>query len=127
MRYGPCPFILAALTAGCTPSASVVAGSLAAASVAAIPVFHRTGLDLLVSVMSGRDCSVVNLDRREPYCRPREQPPEPPIFCTRSLGVANCWSEPDRLPGHPREIADGPRALTPEQEKQRTHWWPELW
>jgi hypothetical protein len=50
-------------------------------------------------------------------------PPGPQVFCTHSLGVADCWSEPEKLPNRPRENADGPRSLTPEQERNRTAWW----
>jgi hypothetical protein len=120
-------FALISSLAGCGPESPVLLGAVAVASGASIPVFHRTPLDMAVSIASGRDCSVVNLDRGEQYCRPREEAPARPAFCTRSLGVADCWQDPDKLLGHPREIADGPRTLTPEQEKQRTRWWPGLW
>ena len=88
-------------------------------------IFHRTPFDMAVSAVSGRDCSVVYLDRLEAYCRPRELAPERPVFCTRSLGVPDCWADPAKLPDHPREIADGPRTLTPEQD--RAGRWPGLW
>jgi hypothetical protein len=126
VRIGCILFALTAPVIGCAPPAPVVAGAVAVASSAAIPVVHRTALDVVVSVASGRDCSVVNLDIGEPHSRPPEQPPEPSAFCTRSLGVPGCWRDPEKSPGHPREIADGPRALTLEQEQQRTHWWPRL-
>lgn len=112
------------LLAGCGPEAPLVAGAVSAAS---IPVFHRTPVDMAVSAASGRDCSVVNLDKGERYCQPKEKPPEEPLFCTRSLGVPDCWKDPSKVPNNPREIADGPRALTPEQEKERTTRWPGLW
>jgi hypothetical protein len=108
------------LLAGCAPEGLGIAAGLSAAS---IPVFHRTPVDMAVSAMTGRDCSVVNLDRGAHYCRPREQPPETPEFCTRSLGVPDCWRDPSKLVGHPREIADGPRSLTPDQEADRTRLW----
>lgn len=93
----------------------------------AIPIFHRTPFDMAASAITGKDCSVVNLDKGERYCRDPEPPPEPPVFCTRSLGTADCWAEPRHLPNRPREIADGPRTLTPEQEANRTRRWPGLW
>ena len=70
---------------------------------------------------------MVNLDKGERFCHPREKPPEPQVFCTRSLGVPDCWADPSKLPNNPREIADGPRALTAEQERDRTKRWPGLW
>jgi hypothetical protein len=41
--------------------------------------------------------------------------------------VPDCWKDPSKVPNNPREIADGPRELTPDQEKQRTAGWPGLW
>ena len=91
-----------------------------------IAVFHRDLFDMLVSGLSGRDCSVVRLDRGESYCRPIE-PPLPPIpYCTRSLGVVDCWADPEAMPYIPPEVADGPRTLTPAQERNRIARWPDL-
>jgi hypothetical protein len=128
MRSGVLPLVLVLLVlSGCGPHTPVIAAALVVATGASIPVFHRTPVDMVVSAATGRDCSVVNLDRGERYCRPAERAPETPVFCTRSLGVADCWNDPAKLPGHPREIADGPRVLTVEQEDDRTRWWPGLW
>jgi hypothetical protein len=99
-------------------------GAFAAANAASVVVFARGIPDLVVSAISGRDCSVVHYDEGKPYCRPQEPPPEPPVFCTHSLGVVDCWLNPEALPGHPPEVADGPRTLTPEQEAYRTRRWP---
>ena len=41
-------------------------------------------------------------------CRPAGPLPPPPPYCTRSLGVADCWIDPARLPNHPRQLADTP-------------------
>lgn len=108
---------------GCGPAAPVGAG----AAVGTIPIFHRTPVDMAASAVSGRDCSIVHLDRGELYCRPRERPPEPPVFCTRSLGTADCWADPKTLPNRPRGLADGPDRLTPEQERDRTRRGFGLW
>ena len=123
MRPGRFPLVLIPLLllAGC--GVEVVAG----AAVGSIAIFHRSPLDMAVSAATGRDCSVVYLDKGERYCRPKDLPPEPPLFCSRSLGVPDCWADPAKLPNTPKEIADGPRALTPEQEADRTKWWPGLW
>ncbi|HVC62223.1 MAG TPA: hypothetical protein VND19_17905 [Acetobacteraceae bacterium] len=101
------PLMLTAVTAG------VTAGSVA--------VIQRTPFDALWSLVTGRDCSAVRLDRGETYCRPVEPPPAPQPYCTRSLGVADCWTDPA---GQPRELGDGPRTLTPAQEANRTRRWP---
>jgi hypothetical protein len=115
------------LLTGCGAAAAIQVPIAAGIGVGSIVIFHRTPVDMLVSVATGRDCSVVNLDKGERYCRPRDAVPEAPAFCTRSLGVADCWEADAKPLNHPREIADGPHELTPEQEADRGSWWPGLW
>jgi hypothetical protein len=119
--------VLLSLLAGCGPAAPVAEVGVGVVSGASIPIFHRSPVDMAVSAASGRDCSVVNLDKGERYCRPQDLAPETPEYCTRSLGVPDCWDDPSKLLNQPHEIADGPRALTQEQEADRTRWWPGLW
>lgn len=69
--------------------------------------------------LTGVDCSLVRMQMGRPFCNTGEPPPERPPFCTRSLGVVDCWANPEALPGPPREVADGPRTLTPTQERLR--------
>lgn len=119
--------ILPLLLAGCGADAAIGVPVAAGVAVGSIAIFHRSPVDMVVSAATGRDCSVVNLDIGKHYCLPKEPAPETPVFCTRSLGVPDCWADPARLPNHPREIADGPRSLTPVQESDRTRRWPGLW
>lgn len=119
--------ILVLAVSGCGPAAPVAEVGVAVVSAASVPIFHRSPLDIAVSAATGRNCSVVNLDKGDSYCRPKDLPPDTPEYCTRSLGVPDCWVDPAKLPDHPREIADGPRQLTPRQEADRTKWWPGLW
>jgi len=119
--------VLVSLLTGCGPAAPVAEVGIGVVSGASIPIFHRSPLDMGVSVATGRDCSVVNLDKGERYCRPKDRAPETPEFCTRSLGIPDCWDDPSKLLNHPHEIADGPRTLTRDQEADRTKRWPGLW
>lgn len=112
---------------GCAPPWTYPASAWLGAEVASVAVFGRGLEDIVVSGVSGRDCSIVRLDQGQSYCRPVEAPPAPPEFCTRSLGTADCWSNPAALNGQPtRGIADGPAGLTPAQEALRTSRWPNL-
>jgi hypothetical protein len=97
--------ILLLLTGCVTPEQAATIG--VGVGVGSIAVIQRSPLDALVSVVSGRDCSIVRWDQGKSYCRPVEPPPEPPPYCTRSLGVG-----------------DGPRTLTPLQDADRTKGWP---
>ena len=89
-----------------------------------VAIFHRTVPDLIYSGITGRDCSMVRLDRDESYCRP-VAPPVPPVpYCTRSLGGVDCWAHPEQLVNLPPQVAEGPLALTPEQNRARLARWP---
>jgi hypothetical protein len=73
--------------------------------------------DILVSGVSGRDCSVAYLDAGERYCRSEPEPVAQPR-CTRSLGSVDCWVGP--LPGNPppRDVGDAKPGMPAEP-------WPE--
>jgi len=117
------PLLLAVLMlmlSGCDAATEGVA----AVTVGSIATIHRTPVDAVVSLATGRDCSVVRLDQGKTYCRPMEPTPDTPPYCTRSLGVADCWKDPAAMPDVPAELADGPRALTADQEADRTRRWP---
>ena len=109
--------------AACDPASL---GATAAVGVGSVAVIGRTPVDAAVSLASGRDCSVVRLDRGQSYCRPEEPPPAPPPYCTPSLGRVDCWREPPLAIPLQRGVADGPTALNPEQEAHRTKRWPGL-
>jgi hypothetical protein len=111
------------LPAGCHVVPPEPFAVLVGINAASIAIFGRAVGDLAVSALSGRDCSIVRLDRRESYCRAIEPPPSPPPFCTRGLGGVDCWANPEAL-HMVRQIADGPVVLTPEQEANRTRRWP---
>ena len=93
------PFLLALPLAGCDGVPwTAPSGAFLALNAAAIPVIHRDIFDAAWSAITGRDCSIVRLDRNQTYCRPVEPPPEPPPYCTRSLGTVDCWRDPASLP-----------------------------
>jgi hypothetical protein len=110
--------------AGCGMSDNLTAIVGVGANVATIAAIQRSPADAVYSWWTGRDCSIVRLDEGKTYCRPVEPPPEPPVFCTRSLGSVDCWQDPASMAGHPRGVADGPAGLTAEQERNRTRTWP---
>ena len=115
------PLLLPALVlSGCDAAYEGVA----AVTVGSIATIHRTPVDAVVSLVTGKDCSAVRLDQNKTYCRPTDPPPDAPPYCTRSLGVVDCWKDPAAMPDIPPEVADGPRALTPAQDADRTHTWP---
>ncbi len=109
---------------GLTPEQAATVG--VAGAVGSIALIQRSPFDAIYSVISGRDCSIVRRDAGKSYCKPIEPPPEQQPYCTRSLGVVDCWADPAKLPNRPPQVGDGPRDLTPEQEADRVKGWPNL-
>jgi hypothetical protein len=118
--------LIVLLLAACGGTPEQVLTGVSALNIGSIAVIQRSPLDALYSIGSGRDCSIVRLEQGKTYCRPVEPPPEPPVFCTRSLGVADCWRDPASLPDHPAQLGDGPSTLTPAQNADRLKGWPNL-
>jgi hypothetical protein len=118
------PGLLALAVTACGVSDNLAAAVGVAANVGSVAVIQRSPADAVYSWWTGRDCSVVRLDEGKTYCRPVEPEPEPPAFCTRTLGSVNCWRDSSMMPGQPRGLADGPAVLTRAQEADRVRTWP---
>ena len=109
---------------GITPEQAATVG--VAGAVGSIAIIQRSPLDAVYSIVSGRDCSIVRLDAGKSYCKPIEPPPEQQPYCTRSLGVVDCWADPANLPNRSPQVGDIPHGLTKEQEADRVKGWPNL-
>ncbi len=120
MRPGPryVALILTGLVAACGPAGPAWLG----AEAFGVTVFGRGVVDMGVSALTGRDCSIVRLDRGQTYCAAPDRPATEP-YCTRSLGVADCWTSPALLPAPPPSIADTP-GPSPAQADYRNARWP---
>lgn len=105
------------LASGCgsdvegTPVSLIAAGTV----VTSYAVLQRSPIDAVYSLVTGRDCSSLHLERRGEYCRTREVVTAP-AFCTRSLATVDCWTETNPY-GPQRAVADTPAA--PERESVR--------
>jgi hypothetical protein len=119
MRY----LLIAILLSGCGATPEQLLTGVTAVGVGSIAIIGRSPFDAAYSTLAGKDCSIVRLEQGKSYCRPVEPPPEPQPFCTRTLGMANCWRDPASLADHPTELGDGPHVLTPLQEADRTRAW----
>lgn len=87
--------LLVPLASLCGCATAVPVTALLAAEGASVAVFGRGLVDIGVSSVSGRDCSIVRLDRGQPYCA-IIAPPAAERFCTHTLGRADCWDETSR-------------------------------
>ena len=99
------------------------AEGVAAAELTSVAVFGRGVLDLGVSAVTGKDCSIVRLDQGQTYCAPREHLPRPPEFCTNTLGTVQCWANPEGFATLPHQLADAP-ARTADQVRNINARWP---
>lgn len=105
------------LCCGCTAVPAV----LAPLEASSVMVFGRGILDIGVSAATGRDCSIVRLDRGQTYCVPIEGPAAE-RFCTRSLAIPDCWAGPALLPARRAGIADTPAPTTAQERYQVARW-----
>ena len=97
-------------------------GALLAADAASIVVFGRSLADLGFSAISGRDCSVVRLDRNQTYCAPKAEPARD-AYCTRTLATVDCWSGPALAAVNRPNVEDTPPP-TEAQLRYRDARWP---
>jgi hypothetical protein len=81
---------------------------LAGGSVASFALLQRGLVDVAYSVVTGQDCSVLNIEKRGEYCR-TDPVAGPAPFCTRSLGDVDCWSVAEPY-GRQRAVTDIPVA-----------------
>lgn len=93
-----------------------------AVNVASLTLTGRAVPDLVVSAVSGRDCSVARLDREQSYCGPSNAEPPPAPFCTRSLGSVDCWTVRPVATPPQRGAGDAPVPVRGDMGR-----WPNLW
>ncbi len=111
------------MLAGCSEPAvlqETIAGTplslwIAGASATSFVVAQRGLFDVAYSLVTGKDCSLVNIERRGEYCR-SEAIAQPVAFCTRSLGDVDCWTVANPY-GLQRPVTDIP--VRPERRPAR--------
>jgi len=111
-----CVILAGSLLAGCSSPPLLrekVLGApvslwLAGGSVASFVMLQRGLVDVAYSVVTGQDCSVLNIDTRGEYCR-TDPVTAPAPFCTRSLGDVDCWTVAEPY-GPQRPVPDAPAA-----------------
>ncbi|MDD2876716.1 MAG: hypothetical protein PHT60_07880 [Acidiphilium sp.] len=110
--------------AGCGLGTGAAMGVGVGANVLALTTIHRTIPDAVISLVTGKDCSMVRLDNNKSYCRRKHALPPPLPYCTQTLGQATCWADPSQLPDHAPQVAEGPYELSPSQIVNRDRRWP---
>ena len=67
----------------------------AVADAAVVIGTDKTIADHIISVASGKDCSLVRVERGLRYCKEDEVVPHPNVYCYRELGGVSCYDKPD--------------------------------
>ncbi len=68
---------------------------LAVADAAVVIGTDKTTADHVISLASGKDCSLVRVERGMTYCKEDELLPMPAVYCYRELGGVSCYDAPD--------------------------------
>jgi hypothetical protein len=79
-------------------------GCVAAIGAGTVAATDKTPVDHLVSLVTGKDCSVVRQNRGLTYCAEDEVTPPVTVHCYPTLGEVSCYAEPDPFPGGQREL-----------------------
>ncbi|MBL6927970.1 MAG: hypothetical protein ISR44_02255 [Rhodospirillales bacterium] len=66
----------------------------------------KTMIDHVVSMSSGKDCSLVRKERGMTYCKEDEVIPRPEVYCYRELAKVTCYDKPDTRQGERRQVGD---------------------
>lgn len=100
--------VLPGLLTGCGIGPGGGAGIAIGTGIISLATIQKTVRDALVSLVTGRDCWLVNVDRGEAYCKPLPPPPPPPEYCTRTLADVMCWSNPHVIPDQASALVELP-------------------
>ena len=79
-------------------------GCVAAIGAGTVAATNKTPIDHLVSLVSGKNCSVVRQHRGLTYCVEDEVTPAVRVHCYPTLGEVSCYAAPDPFPGGQREL-----------------------
>ncbi|HYD31532.1 MAG TPA: hypothetical protein VEB64_11840 [Azospirillaceae bacterium] len=99
---------LALMVAGCG-GPEVVAATGTMMTLASLNLTKKLVADHAVSAATGRDCSLISLEKTGDYCPP---PPKPidrsKVYCYRTIADVDCHTIPDPYRNGARPVADPP-------------------
>jgi len=62
--------------------------------------------DHILSISSGKHCSIVRSNEGRSYCEEDEVNPTPDIWCYKTLGNVSCYDRPNPYHGHQRRTGE---------------------
>lgn len=72
----------------------------------------KTPIDHVVSLVTGKDCSIARQHRGLTYCVEDEMTPPVRVHCYPTIGDVSCYGGSDPFPGHQREVGSGSAVAT---------------
>lgn len=85
---------LCLITSGC--ATAIGAGTVVASC--------KTPIDHVVSLVSGKDCSIARQQRGLTYCVEDEAPQPARVHCYATIGDPTCFAAPNPFPGNQRKL-----------------------
>lgn len=89
---------------GGVPGYTMVDGAVVVAT-------DKTIADNVISLASGKDCSLVRKERGMTYCVEDEVIPRPEVYCYRELAGVTCYDKPDTRRGDRGRLGDNDHNL----------------
>src|SRR5512132_2633215 len=80
-------------------SCFLAGGCVAAVGAGTVAATGKTPVDHIVSLATGKDCSIVRQHRGLTYCVEDEVTPAVRVHCYPTIGAVGCYGEPDPFPG----------------------------
>jgi hypothetical protein len=79
-------------------------GCVAAAGGGTVVASGKTPVDHVISLIAGKNCSIVRQNRGLTYCVEDEVQPALRVYCYPTLGDPTCFGAPDPFPGNQRKL-----------------------
>ncbi len=90
------PALSLVLLSACTaPTVATGVPGVAQLDMMTVVGTDKTILDHVVSYSSGKDCSYVNVEKGNEYCKEDEKVIKPQVYCHNTLGSVTCYERPD--------------------------------
>jgi hypothetical protein len=96
--------VMPLLAAGCMSMVGMAAAP--GAAIGTTVASGKTPVDHLVSVISGKNCSIRRNRQGLTYCLEDEETPPVRVVCYRTLGDVSCYDSPDPYNGRQRAIVE---------------------
>ncbi len=90
----------------CGPLITAGTPGLAQVDVLTVMGTDKTVVDHIVSLSSGKNCSLIRLEKGQYYCEEDEPKVQQNIYCYNTLGSVTCYTKPDPFDGRQHKVGE---------------------